>query len=235
MKKIKKLIPRSLITLATRMLVPFFNLKYKTLRIRFDTTDASVFRDIFIYGDLKLPPSLKPTVILDAGAYVGYSTLYFAHTYPEATIIAVEPEASNFSQLELHTKHLPHVIRVRGGLWPTHTKLKITDRGTGHWGFRVTEVPGDSDYDVQGYTVLDILSMYQLSHLDLLKLDIEGSEKELFSRNYDEWLRLTQNILVEFHERIVPGCTQTVQKAFLSESWKMSKFGEKFLFERTNE
>ncbi len=232
MKKLKKLIPRSLITLATQATLPFFNLRYKTLTIRSNTTDASVFRDIFFYGDLKLPSLTPPDIIIDAGAYVGYSTVYLARQYPDAHIIAIEPEASNFAKLKKHTEHLPTVTLVQGALWSRSSGLTITDRGTGHWGFKVEEASGDTPYTVQGYTVTELLKEKPAGKNIFIKIDIEGSEKELFATDTETWLPHVNTLLIELHERINSGCTQVVEKALPTTEWNVTKQGEKLMFKR---
>jgi hypothetical protein len=64
------------------------------------TSDSEVFKDIFVRRNYRLPVYTRPKLIIDGGAYVGYSSLYFSLKYPEAKIIAVEPEDSNFELLE---------------------------------------------------------------------------------------------------------------------------------------
>ena len=210
-----------------------YNLKYKHLTLRKNTTDGAVFRDIFLYGDLKIPSTIKPEIIIDAGAYVGYSTVYFSRNYPSATIIAVEPEQSNFKQLKAHTNHLPNVIRVNGGLWPVSSKLKISDRGTGKWGFKVDEVTDGSNFDVQGYTVNELLDMTDVKTNNVLvKIDIEGSEQEIFSRNTHIWLPKVQCVLIELHNRISPGCSEIVANAMPNNLWDKVNKGEKLFFTR---
>jgi tRNA G46 methylase TrmB len=55
--------------------------------------------------------------IVDAGANVGYSTVYFASKYPRANVYAIEPEASNFSLLKKNTEKYPNVVCINAALW----------------------------------------------------------------------------------------------------------------------
>ena len=61
---------------------------------------------IFVLREFALPVKVEPKLIIDAGAYTGLSTLYYATKYPGAKIIAVEAESSNFEVLERHTSRL---------------------------------------------------------------------------------------------------------------------------------
>jgi hypothetical protein len=56
---------------------------------------------------------------------------------------------------------------------------------------------------------------YQVDHVDLLKLDIEAAEYELFD-SPDPWLQKVDNLVIELHDRLVSGCTERV----------LSKLGE---------
>ena len=232
-KRLKKLLPRKFITRLTICTTPFVRLRYGApLTIRPNTTDASVFRDIFFYGDLAVELAQAPKVIIDAGAYVGYSVVYLAKRYPDAQIIAVEPEASKFAQLQKHTTHLARITCVHGALWSETTPLKITDRGTGHWGFKVTPTKTGEAHDVMGYSMNDLLTQIRVSSADFVKLDIEGSEYQLFTRHPDTWLPQVNTMLIELHERIAPGCTEAVLQALPAADWDQSDKGEKLLFER---
>ena len=232
-KRLKKLLPRKFITRLTICTTPFVRLRYGApLTIRPNTTDASVFRDIFFYGDLAVKLAQAPKVIIDAGAYVGYSAVYLAKRFPDAQIIAVEPEVSNFAQLQKHTTHLSRITCVQGALWSESTPLKITDRDTGHWGFNVTATKPGETPDVMGFSIGDLLAKINVSSADFVKLDIEGSEYQLFTHNPQSWLSKVNTILVELHERIAPGCTAAVLQALPAADWDQSDKGEKLLFTR---
>ena len=51
-----------------------------------------VFKAIFIRRNYRFPVDINPKLIIDGGAYVGYSSIYFSLKYPQAKIIAVEPK-----------------------------------------------------------------------------------------------------------------------------------------------
>ena len=57
-------------------------------------------------------------------------------------------------------------------------------------------------------TVQDILAQSGAARIDLLKLDIEGAERELFSDACEEWLPKVGTLVVELHDRYVPGCAE---------------------------
>jgi FkbM family methyltransferase len=233
---IKRIIPRQLINLGLEVITFFaikiYKPKYPNLIIRKDTSDIYVFMSIFVLGEFKLPLKINPKLIIDAGAYTGLSALYYSSKYPSAKIIAIEPETSNFKILEKNTKHLPNIKRIKGGLWDKNAFLKIRDRGTGKWGFAVEEVSELEDFDVKAVTIEKILKESEFDKIDILKLDIEGSEKQLFSKNYQSWLKKVNIIVIELHDRIINGCTESLYSAINKNEWKEYKEGEKVIFIR---
>src|SRR5204862_8096532 len=121
--------------------------------------------------------------IIDGGANIGLSVLYFKRLYPRSRIIAFEPDPEIFSLLERNcaTFELSNVELVNQALWTSETMLKFVQEGGeggrlqkhGETG-RITQVP----------TVR--LRDYLRSEIDFLKLDIEGAETEVLRDCADE-------------------------------------------------
>jgi len=57
------------------------------------------------------------------------------------------------------------------------------------------------------------MERFQLEEIDLLKIDIEGAEKELFSTNYESWLPKTKVLYIELHDRYRKGTATSFFKA----------------------
>jgi len=126
---LKKITPNWLIRLWFRSISAFTylfcKLKYHPFYIRKATTDVNVFRCIFVNKEFELPVKVNPKFIIDAGAYSGLSTIYFAHKYPDAKVVAIEPERSNYNTLIKNTEKLTQVSRLNAGLWSKDAFLKI--------------------------------------------------------------------------------------------------------------
>jgi FkbM family methyltransferase len=233
---IKKFIPRKWIVFAfdtyTYLLVLIYHLKLKTLIIRKGTSDWEVFKAIFARRELNLPVKLEPKLIIDAGAYTGLSTLYFASKYPLAKVIAVEPEQSNFDILLRHTQEISRIKCIKAGLWNHNAFLKVVDRGLDKWGFGVREASADEEYDVQAVTIKHLLKESNLDKIDILKLDIEGSEKQIFLEGYEEWLPKVDVIIIELHDFLIEGCSDALYSAINIDDWVEYKKGEKVVLIR---
>jgi FkbM family methyltransferase len=234
MKRLLKIVvPRNVITLGLRMVtfiaVQYYSRIFKPLILRRNTPDYIVFRAIFLFNEFKLPVKIDPKFIIDAGAYTGLSSLYFSSTYPNAKIFAIEPEDGNFEILKKHSEKLANIFAIKAGLWPKDAFLKIIDKKMEEWSFQIEEVSGSENYDIKAVTINTLLKKSGFDRIDILKLDIEGSEKDLFSRGYDDWLDKVNIIIIELHDRKKNGCTETFYSAVDKTKWVEYKKNEKVI------
>ncbi len=149
-----------------------------------------------------------PKVIVDAGANIGSSAISFAKTYPNARILAVEPEESNFNLLLKNTDRYGNIVPVQAALWGTNGKRTIQDTGTGHWGYTVSNTPDQTEstgQEVECLTIIALMEKYHIDKIDILKMDIEGGEKDVLE-NSSDWIDSVDVLTVELHDRICLGC-----------------------------
>ena len=59
------------------------------------------------------------------------------------------------------------------------------------------------DY-IKGLKITSTIEDNSILNIDILKFDIEGSERYLFDSNFDEWLPKVRILIIEFHDRLVP-------------------------------
>jgi FkbM family methyltransferase len=188
------------------------------LFLRLRTTDVALCREIFLNEvyDSGFPPA--PRVVVDAGANIGLSTVFFANKFPQAEIVAIEPEPSNFAMLRDNVAPYPNVTPVQAALWKEDRELNLFDTGEGQTTFQVR--PGEASpregnsrpNRVQGITLQKLMANHDLSHIDLLKMDIEGAEKDIFEHS-QPWIDDVEIIAVEFHDWIHDGSSQIVRQA----------------------
>jgi len=177
--------------------------RYKhPLTIRTADTDPVVVRQVLALEEYRPVSSLDNVrLIVDCGANIGVTAYYFLHCYPKGTVIAIEPDERNY---ELCQRNLAafggRAIVLRGALWSERRPLRITpdSRTRGSWAFRV-EPASPANADVDGLTIPDILDRAGLhGPIDLLKVDIEGAEQEVF-RQSPPWLGVVRHICIELH------------------------------------
>jgi FkbM family methyltransferase len=193
------------------------------LWVRLGTTDITVFNEIHRRMEYGWNFAAPPRVVVDAGAYTGLSTSYFAAQYPDAQIIAIEPNEQNFELLALNTAWAVNVHTIPAALWADRGSVSLIDPGNGAWAFRLLESEDRSDVidrgsaepsatSVPAITITDLIQDYGLERIDLLKLDIEGSEVELFT-NSSAWIERVDAICLELHDRFRAGCSRAFYKA----------------------
>ncbi len=168
---------------------------------RYGSSDFKVFNQIFFqdeYAPAQVSKDAK--LIVDCGAYVGYSTMYFLQKYPNADLIAVEPDSRNYVLLKQNLEqYADRVTIINSAIWSHKTRLKIRRRAHGEWATTVAECGDDERADLEALDIPAILARSRHSRVDLLKLDIEGAEGVLFTRNYESWIDLVDVFVIEIH------------------------------------
>lgn len=203
------------------------------VRLRLRTSDMGVFRQVLVAGEYECNLSKSPRVIVDAGANIGLASIFYATRYPQARVIAIEPEKSNYALLEKNARAFPNLVPVRGALWNADTEISLIDPGLGHYGFQ-TAAAGSPDsresvQKVPGMTIEKVMRDYSIDYIDILKVDIEGSEKELFE-NSSSWIDSVGVIAIELHDRIRDGCSRSLYSAASGFTHGFSRGETTFLF-----
>lgn len=164
--------------------------------------DLTMVAETWVLGDYKKAEeiSIKPgDVVFDVGGHIGIFSLYAAHQ--GAKVYAFEPEASNYRKLQENIKlnNLEdRITALNYGLAGTSgvRRLDISDNSGGH--SLLTDV-GSSFQDVAVKTFAEAANELTVKHIDLLKIDIEGGEYELFESLKDSELGMIKSIIGEFH------------------------------------
>jgi FkbM family methyltransferase len=213
----------------------------KPIFLRWNTSDILAFFQIFVRGEYDIALSPAPSYIVDLGANVGLAAAYFLGRYPDATVVCVEPSKANFEILTKNLEGYSTAKAILSAAWPESTTLEVVstnDAGEalGFWGMRTKpasaeQMSSSSTERVQGVSIGDIMRRFELPRIDLLKVDIEGAELELFSRNTQEWLPFVTCIVIETHDRFRPGTTAAVKSA-LGSAFEESRSGENWIFKR---
>ena len=150
----------------------------------------------------------SPRIIVDAGANIGTSSMYFAKRFPEAKIFAFEPESGNFDLLVKNTGNIDGVIPIKAAIWGSTDRRTISKRQTGHWGYTMLDASAGAELTEQEadcVTIEEFMQNFDIERIDLLKMDIEGGEKSVFE-NSSAWIDAVDVITVELHDRICMGC-----------------------------
>ena len=204
--------------------------------IRLGTSDLNCLKKVFLTMEYSMPFKISPKVIVDAGANIGMATLYFAAKYPKANIIAIEPESSNFKILQHNCSSLSNVTLLEAALWPFEQTVVIANSQNEKYEFSVAAMTGDGSLagGIPTINVPALLKKTADQRIDLLKLDIEGAEWELFSTDCESWLNKVQVIAIELHDRYREGCSKVFYSAIIKRKFKQEINGENIFIKFEN-
>ena len=192
-----------------------------SIRLRFDTTDFEAFYEVMLHEvySFGLPSSAK--VIVDAGANIGATSVYYATRFPHARIFAIEAERSNFDALRRNVRPYPNIDAIHAALWHSEGFISVTmppSGNYGNWGFAVSGDFGET----RAITIPSLMKEFRLDNIDLLKVNIEGSEKEVFEAC--DWQDKVGSLVIELHDWAKPGCSEAVDRAMCN--FSRSRSGE---------
>jgi FkbM family methyltransferase len=182
--------------------------------LRVPSSDVPALEQIFVRQEYDFEVAKPPQTLVDAGANIGLASLYFANRFPRANIIAIEPEQSNFDLLSKNVAPYKTITAMRAALWHENGIINLVDPDLGKWGFMtqarddVEEKFGAFLHEVRAITVDTLMKEHGIDHIDILKIDIEGAEREVF-RDPSAWIGKVGALIVELHERMKPGCNSS--------------------------
>jgi len=205
---------------------------YGEIYLRRNSSDTGIFNQIFIEREYNIKFSFEPKFIIDAGANIGLTSLFFSKKFPLATIVALEPEVENFKILKINTKNCLKVISVNNALWSKDGVISLV-KSPSYDSHNVSESNNSSDA-VCSITISSLLNTYNISRIDILKMDIEGAEKEIFSSDVQNWLPKVKVLVIELHDRYKSGCSMSLFQALSGFDYSMSIKGELLIFEFNN-
>jgi FkbM family methyltransferase len=176
---------------------------------RSGTADPFVIYQVLLKGGKKaeyyVPPTLKPRVILDIGSNIGASIIYFHEKFPDAQIFGFEPHPGTFQILRQNVGQLRGVTVFDYGLGATRQRIAVRADNVNFGAFNTR-----GDFKDRGQPAApvecevrrldDVLRELGITEVDLIKIDCEGAETEIFSTLPDAILNRCQWIVGEIHD-----------------------------------
>jgi FkbM family methyltransferase len=188
------------------------------LFIRPDSSDFFVYKQVLL--DEAYRPALDlyrqlynkdPETLLDCGANIGFLSLYFKAECPKIKILSVEPFEENESIIHLNKNNFSNWEILLAGIWDRSSLLSISSsfRDGLEWSLVTNEA---NNGNVFGVSILELINK-NFSNLDVLKIDIEGSELQLFKNEKyaDSFLKLVKLLVIEIHDEF--DCRELIYKA----------------------
>lgn len=168
------------------------------------TSDINVFTQIFMSREYRcLDEVQEPSLIIDCGANVGYSSAYFLSRFPKAHLIAVEPDPKNFAMLLDNIRPFGgRATAICSGIWSREVGLVFSQEPFGdgrEWARTVRVARDDEKPDMMAKDIGTLLKESGFERISILKVDIEGSEAEVFGSNYEPWIGRVDHMVIELH------------------------------------
>jgi len=209
--------------------------------LRPNTSDIDVFRQVFLQNDYALSKKMNLSginFIVDCGANNGLSALYFSERFPNAKVVAVELESGNFAMLKKNVAGHANIFPLHAGVWEEDIMLEIPNLNGSNWEFMAAKstdasADGPQTQKVQGLTLPTIMQRYQIPVIDILKIDVEGAEFEIFSNNPDKFLSKTRILIIELHDWIKEGVSKIFFDALRKYQYRLFCSGENIVCEIT--
>jgi FkbM family methyltransferase len=200
------------------------------------SSDLNVFAQIYQYGDYKPLieafktnfPDISSLNIIDAGCNIGLASVYLSNFFPKSNFIIIEPDSSNFESIghNFELNDITNALKIKGGIWSKNSNLKIINdfRDKKEWSIRVEEA--NDEADLKAYSINYLVAEYDFDHIDILKIDIEGSEKEVFTgANADvTFLAKTKCIAIEIHDEF--DCREEINEILSNHNFKFFDSGD---------
>ncbi|QEC41029.1 FkbM family methyltransferase [Pseudobacter ginsenosidimutans] len=208
------------------------------ISLRPNKFDKYTFKEMFILRDydIRLPASWgPPSVIIDAGANIGLSAVFFSSKYSDARIFAIEPSDDNYQCLVNNCKPYPNVVPLKSALWPVTETLHVINQGQGLRSYMVEPTQESDDQTaLSAVSIRSLQNQFGFTTIDILKIDIEGSEKDLFENADHSWLANTKCLIIELHDRMKEGCSKVFFQAISQYDFSFSMKGENLIFINNN-
>jgi FkbM family methyltransferase len=202
---------------------------------RVGSSDVDVFRQIFVEREYQCVDDLaEPRWLIDCGANVGFATAWFLSRYPTMRAIAVEPDPTNAAMLRRNLAPFGHrATVVETGVWSRPASLRVVRGAFGdgrEWATQVVECAPGEPHDLVAVDIPTLIAQAGGGAIDVLKIDIEGAEGELFAQGQPEWLASVENLVIEIHG---PVLETLVDGAIPADEFSRSRSGELTCYRRT--
>ena len=165
----------------------------------------SLKREIFGGDIYYVEFNKKDPVILDVGAHIGLSTLYFKMLYPKSKIIAIEPHPKSIKILRqnIELNRLENVEVVEAAVGAESGERSLFVDVDEEWMSSSSFIEGSWDNTQENKEIkVDVVALreYITSKVDLIKIDVEGAEEEVIL-SLGNKLNKVGKILFEYHPK----------------------------------
>jgi FkbM family methyltransferase len=170
-------------------------------------------------------------LVVDCGANIGLSALYFASHLPKARIVGIEPARDNVELARKNTGHNALIEIIEAAVHDQAAALELANPEAEKFAYRVREAHAPTTTPVEAVTIGALMQRHGARRNLIVKVDIEGGEHALFRSNTG-WLDHTDLLIVETHDWLFPGqgTSRTLFSAISGRTFEVIQKGEYISF-----
>jgi FkbM family methyltransferase len=198
------------------------------LFFRYNTHDYYGIEQILADGVYDvLGSNANPRLIIDCGANIGATSRFFLQKYPHCRVISVEPGESNAEVCRRNVEGFGLRAQVLlAAVWGEESPLKIgrsPDQGIAGSMMEVRPAQSGEKPDMTAMRIDGILDRAGFARADVVKIDIEGAEADVFTSQPERFLDRTDVVVIELHG---PSCEKSFNKALAGYAHQRETIGE---------
>jgi FkbM family methyltransferase len=166
------------------------------LYLRTFTGDIGIFYEVLwkkTYAEHLSLLKNEPQIIVDLGAHIGMTSIYLSLKYPNAKIYAVEASRENFQLLKLNTISFRNIECINAAAYFEDGFVNFSNDELSY-----NQKISDVGVSTTAISIETLKRNFEIPHIDLMKIDIEGGEIDLLHKN-NAWLSNVENIIIEIH------------------------------------
>ena len=196
----------------------------------FNVSTAPQFAWIRAAYDRTLQAGEVPLVV-DCGANIGLSALYFASHLPKAKIVGIEPARDNVELARKNTGDNPLIEIIEAAVHDRAAVLELVNPEAEKFAYQAREATARTASSVEAVTIGALMQRHAAKRNLIVKVDIEGGEEALFRSNTG-WLDRTDLLIVETHDWLFPGqgTSATLFSAISGRKFEVIQKGEYISF-----
>lgn len=164
-------------------------------------------------------------IIVDCGGHIGTFTLYVRNLYPRTKIFTFEPVEANRKLFNnnMSLNNMAEVTLIPKALYGESGKYFIDLSGKQFDAVSLqSQRPNHENFiEIEAISFSQFLNNYQISFVDLLKLDVEGSEYNIFQHSMLDLTKSVKRLIMEYHPAGDKDSRDQILKHFEEYGWEL--------------
>lgn len=169
----------------------------------------------------------KRPLIIDAGANIGASAIWFAEQFPDAQVACIEPDHINANLCRENTREIRQIEVWQQAVGGSNGYVNISNPQDEPFARRVYR---ENKGEIGLITIRGIEDIYPDTDLFIVKMDIEGFEEDVFYDTDVSWIDRATCLIIEPHDWLIPGSSRFLQEVMGRKDFDLLISGENLIY-----